>query len=139
MHLSVHGDFNVAEPLLSNLRLAPGGGDDGKLTAAEMFGLPLDYAKLVVLSACNTGKAQVTHGDEIIGMQRALLYAGAGSLVLSRWKVDAASTSLWMQTFYREAENQPLAEASRRAVLAVKSKPEYRHPYYWAAFSLVGR
>jgi CHAT domain-containing protein len=138
VHLSVHGDFNVAEPLLSNLRLAPGGGDDGKLTAAEMFGLPLAN-KLVVLSACETSKAQVTHGDEIIGMQRALLYAGAGSLVLSRWKVDAASAALWMQTFYHEAEDQPLAEAARRAVMVVKSKSEYRHPYHWAAFSLVSR
>lgn len=141
VHLSVHGKFDAAEPLLSHLVLAPGDGDDGKLTAAEMFGLPLDHAKLIVLSACETGKAQVTHGDEVIGLQRALLYAGAGSLVLSRWKVDDASTSLWMQTFYKEAQTEPRAEAARRALIAVKSKPEpeYRHPHHWAAFSLVSR
>jgi CHAT domain-containing protein len=139
VHMSIHGVFDAAEPLFSYLKLAPGAGDDGRLTAAEIFGLPLAKARLVVLSACETGKAGITHGDEVIGLVRALLYAGAASLVLSQWEVDAESTSLWMQTFYREAQTKPLAEAGRLALLAVKSREEYHHPYYWAAFTLVTR
>ena len=139
VHLSVHGKFDASEPLSSYLKFSAGGQDDGKLTAAEIFGLPLEKARLVVLSACETGKAEVTHGDEVIGLVRALLYAGANSLVLSQWEVDAESTALWMQTFYREAQSKPLPEAARLALLAVKSHKDFGHPYYWAAFTMVTR
>jgi CHAT domain-containing protein len=46
---------------------------------------------------------------------------------------------LWMQTFYREAQLKPLAEAARLALRAVKSNPDFSHPYYWAAFTLITR
>ena len=76
IHLSVHGTFDAGEPMLSHLVLAGGSADDGKLTAAEMFGLPFDKSRLVVLSACDTGREEVTHGNEVLGMVRALMYAG---------------------------------------------------------------
>jgi CHAT domain-containing protein len=139
IHLSVHGKFDGADPLLSYLQLARGNGDDGKLTAAEMFGLPLDRSRLVVLSACETGRAEVTHSNEINGMVRALLYAGAGRLVLSYWEVDSSASALWMQTFYEAAQTKPVPEAARAALIRVKNTPGYSHPYYWAAFMMVGR
>lgn len=139
LHLSVHGVFSAREPLLSYLKINSGGPDDGKLTAAEMFGLPLEQARLVVLSACETGRAEATHANEIVGMVRALLYAGADSLVLSHWKVDATSTALWMERFYREAQSKPPGEAARLALAAVRQDPRFAHPYHWAAFLLVGR
>ena len=67
-HFSVHGKFRPEEPLLSYLKLRAGGQDDGELTAAEMFGLPLEQSRLVVLSACETGQAQATHANEVLGM-----------------------------------------------------------------------
>jgi CHAT domain-containing protein len=139
VHLSVHGKFDSAEPMLSYVALAPGGGDDGKLTAAEMFGLPLENTRLVVLSACETGRAEATHGNEVLGIERSLLYAGAGTLVLSYWEVDSDATALWMQTFYRAALTRPMPEAARLAAQSVRANPAYRHPYYWAAFGMVGR
>jgi CHAT domain-containing protein len=139
LHLSAHGRFDAQDPLLSYVQLGAGGLDDGKLTAAEMFGLPLGRTRLVVLSACETGRAQATHANEIVGMERALLYAGAKALVLSSWKVDSDSTALWMEIFYREARKQPLSEAARRALVAVKEHPQYGHPYFWGAFTLTGR
>jgi CHAT domain-containing protein len=139
VHLSVHGKFDAAEPLLSYLALGRGGGDDGRLTAVEMFGLPLEKSRLVVLSACETGRAEATHANEVLGMVRALLYAGAGTLVLSYWEVDSAATAVWMQAFYEAAQSRPLAEAARTALARVKARPEYAHPYYWAAFAMVGR
>ena len=72
-------------------------------------------------------------------MSRALLFAGARSFVLSRWKVDAASTALWMQAFHAEAQRHPLGEAARRAIVAVRSNPAFADPHYWAPFMLVGR
>ena len=139
IHLAVHGTFDAAEPMLSYLALSRGGGDDGRLTAAEMFGLPLDGARLVVLSACETGRAESTHANELMGMARALIFAGAGALVLSHWEVDSAATAEWMKVFYAEAANRPLAEAARTALQRLKARPEYQHPYYWAAFTLIGR
>ncbi len=139
VHLSVHGRFDAAEPMLSYLSLTRGGGDDGRLTAAEMFGLPLDKSRLVVLSACETGRAEATHGNEILGMVRGLLYAGAGTLVLSYWEVDSEATALWMRTFYDAALSRPMPEAARAALVKVKSHPSYAHPYFWAAFAMIGR
>jgi CHAT domain-containing protein len=79
VHLAVHGQFDVRELLLSHLKLAPDAASDGRLTAAEMFGLPFENTTLVTLSACETGKAVATDSNEAPGMQRALLYAGAES------------------------------------------------------------
>ena len=137
IHLSVHGKFNGREPMLSYLKLAKGGEDDGQLTAAEMFGLSLDKTSLVVFSACETGKIEATNANEVLGMIRALLYAGANTLVLSYWEVDSASTALWMETFHRVAQKSPPAEAARQALRAVKSRPEFVHPYFWSAFMLL--
>ncbi|MGA9669826.1 MAG: CHAT domain-containing protein [Terracidiphilus sp.] len=139
IHLSVHGKFNSSDPLLSYLQFNPAGTDDGRLTAAEMFGLPLKKNSLVVLSACETGRVQATHSGELVGMVRSLLYAGAGNLVLSDWEVNAASTKLWMETFYREAQTRDPAEAARLALLAVKSRPEFGHPFFWAPFVMTGK
>jgi CHAT domain-containing protein len=139
IHFSVHGKFDAAEPMLSYLSFARGGADDGRLTAAEMFGLALDKSRIVVLSACETGRAEATHANEIQGMVRGLLFAGAGTLVLSYWQVDSEATALWMQSFYEAARSQPLQEAARLALVKVKSNQAYRHPYYWAAFAMVGR
>jgi CHAT domain-containing protein len=72
-------------------------------------------------------------------MERALIYAGAPALVLSQWQVDSEATARWMQAFYEAGRTQTLAEAARTALKAVKALPQYRHPYYWAAFTMVGR
>jgi|RhiMethySRZTD1v2_1073278.scaffolds.fasta_scaffold00369_40 CHAT domain-containing protein len=139
VHLAVHGKFDSGEPMLSYLALAAGAGEDGRLTAAEMFGLPLQGSRLVVLSACETGRAEATHGNEVLGIVRGLIYAGAGSLVLSRWKVDSEATAVWMESFYQAALSQPFAQAARIARSRVKRDPKYGHPFYWAAFTTIGR
>ncbi len=139
IHLSVHGKFDAAEPLLSYLNLGRGGGDDGRLTAAEMFGLPLDKSRLVVLSACETGRAEATHGNEILGMVRALMYAGAGTLrpvVLGgRLGGDGAVDA----DLLRGGAVAPGAGGRARGARPVKGRPAYSHPYYWAAFTMIGR
>ncbi len=139
VHLSVHGKFNASDPLLSYLQFKEASPDNGRLTAAEMFGLPLQKNSLVVLSACETGRVEATHANEVQGMVRSLLYAGAGNLVLSAWEVNAGSTKLWMETFYQEGQTKPPAEAARLALVAVKSRPEYSHPFFWAPFVMTGK
>lgn len=139
VHLSVHGSFVESDPLLSYLQFQEVPPENGRLTAAEMFGLPLQKNSLVVLSACETGRVEATHANEVLGMVRSLLYAGAGNLVLSLWEVDAASTRLWMERFYKEGQTNPPAEAARRALISVKSLPEYSHPFFWAPFVMTGK
>jgi CHAT domain-containing protein len=138
IHLSVHGTFDTREPMLSYLRLA-GGREEGRLTAAEMFGLPLAKADLVVLSACESGRLDDTRTSDVFGMLRGLLFAGAGAVVVSNWRVDASSTALWMETFHRAAQTGSLAFAARQALRAVQADRRFLHPFYWAAFSVIGR
>jgi CHAT domain-containing protein len=138
VHLAVHGEFDGEEPLLSHVILG-GEGEEGNLSAAEMFGLSLEHAKLVTLSACETGRVRVTRANEIQGIQQALLFAGAQSLLVSAWKVDSDSTSRWMQIFYREAQSRPPSEAARLAIRALRRDPAYTHPHYWAPFLLISR
>jgi CHAT domain-containing protein len=139
VHLSVHGKFNRSDPLLSYLQLKEEEPDNGRLTAAEMFGLPLRKNTFVVLSACETGRVEATHSNEVLGIVRSLLYAGAGGLVLSKWEVNAGSTRVWMETFYQQGQSSPPAEAARLALVAVKARPEYSHPFFWAPFVMTGK
>ncbi|WP_319573916.1 CHAT domain-containing protein [uncultured Desulfobacter sp.] len=139
VHLAVHGSFAADEPLLSYLHLNPGKSDDGRLTAAEMYGLPLDSARLVVLSACETGNVRATHASEVIGMMRGLIFAGADALLLSAWKIDDKATAEWMQAFYAAAISKPPTEAARAAVRDLRRKPAYQHPFYWSPFLLISR
>jgi CHAT domain-containing protein len=92
LHVACHGYFDAAEALKSGLLLAPEG-DDGTLTAEQIFGLQL-RAELVTLSACESGVNERRPGDELIGLTRALIYAGTSSVLVSLWRVDDLATAL---------------------------------------------
>ena len=93
--------------------------------------------QLLTLSGCSTGLNAVAAGDELIGLVRGLLYAGAQSLLLTLWDVDDGSTAKLMELFYRLMTQHDKAEALRAAMLEIRK--EYPHPYYWAPFVLVGK
>lgn len=135
----------VENPLLrSGLALAGANAlrseqDDGILTALEASGLDLWGTRLVVLSACETGVGTASHGDGVYGLRRALVIAGAESLVMSLWQVDDTATRDLMTRFYRKLERgQGRSEALRTAQLEMLAKPATRHPYFWAAFQPAG-
>jgi CHAT domain-containing protein len=115
------------------------GGEDGILTALEASGLDLWGTRLVVLSACETGVGKVSNGEGVYGLRRALVIAGAESLVMSLWQVDDLSTRDLMTRFYRKLENgEGRSAALRSAQLETLTQPAQRHPFYWAAFQLTG-
>jgi CHAT domain-containing protein len=95
LHFATHGYMSEDAPLLSSILLANGGG----LTAQDLMGQRLN-ADLVVLSACETALGETTAGDDVIGMTRSLLAAGTQAAVVSLWRVDDVSTSLFMRHFY---------------------------------------
>ncbi|MFN8490823.1 MAG: CHAT domain-containing tetratricopeptide repeat protein [Caldilineaceae bacterium] len=134
LHLATHGEFRADDPLYSYLLLA-----DGRLTTLDIFNLRL-RATLVTLSACDSGQSLVGGGDELLGLLRAFLYAGAASLVVSHWRVADQTTQQLMVLFY----SQLAAGESKAAALAnaqrqwLATNPTLAHPYFWAAFFLVG-
>ena len=121
--------------MYSYLLLAPTDEDDGLLTVNEIFGLSL-RSGLVVLSACQTGLGELSGGDEIIGLSRAFLYAGAKDVIVSLWSVADDPTAFLMTQFYANLKENPAVHALRLAQLAVKEK--YDNPTYWAPFQLIG-
>jgi len=140
LHLATHGVLDEASPLYSHVVLAPGAPqEDGLLEAWEIMRLRLD-ADVVVLSACDTARGRIAPGEGVIGMTWAMLAAGARSMVVSQWQVEASSTASLMTGFHRGLAADPTARAEslRAASLAVLASPERRHPFYWAGFILVG-
>jgi CHAT domain-containing protein len=115
------------------------GDEDGILTALEASGLDLEGTKLVVLSACETGVGKVTNGDGVYGLRRALVIAGAESLVMSLWQVDDEATKDLMVGYYsRLASGKSRSSALREVQLELQARDKYKHPYYWASFLPAG-
>ena len=135
IHFASHGEFDPVNPLLSALKLTRSPGSDGDLAAHEVFGLRLS-ADLVTMSACQTGLAKIEGGDELIGLNRAFLYAGTQSILSTLWRVSDASTAVLIKHFYRGYTEQPKADSLRHSMRAVREY--YPHPAYWAAFALTG-
>ena len=138
VHLATHGIAYMNDPLASFVAFSPTETENGLLTAREVAtnrSLPLD---LVVLSACQTGLGKVS-GDGMLGLSRAFLIAGARTVVVSQWSVSDAATAELMVAFYQTyIQDGQKAIALQKAMAAVRSNPDYRHPRYWAAFLLVG-
>jgi len=135
LHFAVHGEFDQDDPLSSGLLLAAGGKGEGKLKASEIFSLNLK-ADMVVLSACETGLGKITNGDEIIGLTRAFIYAGAPSVVTTLWKVNDRASYELVQEFYTNLKTKKKSEALRQAQLKIMK--EFPHPFFWAAYELNG-
>jgi len=131
LHLACHAQFRQDNPRFSMLQL-----HDGALAADEAESLPL-AGGTVVLSACETGMAELGRGDEMVGLVRAFLVAGAARVVASQWPVDDAVTERFMSAFYGAlAEGSAPAAALRRAQAVIRAA--HPHPAFWAAFALWG-
>ena len=135
LHFASHASFDADAPLASGLYLARGGEADGRLTVRELYGMRLD-AQLVTLSACQTGLGKVLSGDEVIGLTRGFLYAGARTIVSSLWSVQDRATAELMIHFYRNLAGHDQREALRLAQIATRA--DHPAPLYWAAFQITG-
>jgi CHAT domain-containing protein/tetratricopeptide (TPR) repeat protein len=132
IHISSHGRFLPAQPFLSGIKLS-----DGWFTLPQIYQLHLN-SRLVTLSGCETGTSEVTAGDDLVGLTRGFLYAGASSLLVSLWRVFDASTATFMKHFYSQVSSgSSLSHAWQHAV--VQTKAEWPHPYHWGAFVLIGK
>jgi CHAT domain-containing protein len=110
---------------------------DGWLSLYDLYSLRL-RASLVTLSACETGVNDVLAGDELVGLARGFIQAGAGSVIVSLWAVDDVSTARLMRRFYTHFE-AGFGPASAMRQAQTELRREYPHPYFWAPFLAIGR
>jgi CHAT domain-containing protein len=143
LHVATHGVMDSNNPLSSFLDLNRAGRDpeDGILSAREILKMSL-RADLAVLSACEMALGRYRYGEGMIGMSWAFLIAGTPTTVVSQWKVDSASTTQLMLAFHKNLRSHAnfsgKADALRTAALELLQDPQYKHPFYWAGFIVIG-
>jgi CHAT domain-containing protein len=149
IHLACHGIFEKSKPILSYLDLAAGEGDDGKLMAWEIYTMKIQ-ADLVFMSGCETALGDIDRGDNLLGLARSFLYAGAQSVIGTLWEVRETQALVdLIESFYRDLfAGKSKAEALRQAQIKMirgeypsckqKEKNSCQHPYFWAPFILIG-
>jgi CHAT domain-containing protein len=135
IHFAMHGKFDSSNAMSSGLYMAKDAENDGVLSVSELYDLQLN-ADLVVLSACETALGDTSKGNDVVGLNRGFLFAGARSIVSSLWEVDDNATRDLMVAFYQQRARHGKAGGLRQAQLATLKK--YPHPYYWAAFQMSG-
>jgi CHAT domain-containing protein len=135
IHFAGHFLANRQSPGNSKLLFA-----GGELRSSELGTYKLPRAKLVVLSACETGFERYDKSEGAIGIARTFLALGAPLVVASQWKVDSEPTKDLMIAFHRNRKEKQMtsAESLRRAQREVMNNDRTRAPFYWAAFSLFG-
>jgi CHAT domain-containing protein/Tfp pilus assembly protein PilF len=144
IHFATHGLMDPTHPQLSGLALSmydeKGEPVDGFLRVNDIFAMKLG-ARLVVLSACESGQGQLVGAEGLMGLTRGFFFAGAETLVASLWRVDDKVTEETMSRFYREMlreRRRPPAAALRAAQVWMMAQPEWSDPSYWAAFTVQG-
>ena len=114
------------------------GTENGILLAADVAGMNLLGADLIVLSACETALGEVNNSEGVFGLQRAFKLAGAQTLIMSLWKVDDEATSILVNEFYKNwLSGKSKQEAFKAAQKKVRSDSRYISPFYWAAFVMM--
>jgi CHAT domain-containing protein len=131
VHIATHGRFRRDNPMFSSIRLG-----DGPLGVYDLYQLRLS-AELVTLSGCSTGRTAVVGGDELLGLIRGLLYAGARAVLLTLWDAHDRSAADFMTAFYGHLRNgHSKAQAAQQAMCEIKER--YPHPFFWAPYTLIG-
>lgn len=132
IHLACHGQFRPENPMFSSLHLA-----DGRVTVRDLWSHDLS-AELVVLSACETGLSKVFAGDELLGLARGFLTAGAASLIVSLWSVNDTAAERSMTDLYTEMQRggTPAASLRHAQLLSIRRGD---HPFLWSPFIMIGR
>jgi CHAT domain-containing protein/tetratricopeptide (TPR) repeat protein len=143
LHFATHGLLDPKRPENSGLILSTvnreGQAQNGFVGLQDIYALRAPV-ELVVLSACQTALGKDVRGEGLLGLTRGFMYAGASSVVASLWKVDDEATAELMRQFYTNMLQTGMSPAAalRAAQNSIRQKPEWRSPYYWAAFTLQG-
>ncbi|MBD0405349.1 CHAT domain-containing protein [Flammeovirga sp. EKP202] len=138
LHFATHGFVDSEHPNQSFIYLLDEEGHEGLLYAADIYNLDLDV-NLVTLSACETGMGKLSKGEGLIGLSRALKYAGAKNSIVSLWNINDYSTALLMKHFYSGiTAGESISTSLQKAKIKLIQDGLYFSPYYWAPFTLIG-
>ena len=141
LHLATHAFLDDEDPLQSKLVFSEDNVvEDGFLNVYEIYNLDLT-ARMVVLSACNTGAGLLKRGEGIMSLARAFIYAGVPNIVMTLWTVSDRQGYRLMLDFYKLLiAGRSTEDALRKAKLDFleEASPAYQHPQYWAGYILVG-
>jgi CHAT domain-containing protein len=132
VHLATHGLLGTLKGDIPGAIVLT----NGFLTASEIFDMQLQ-ADLVVLSACDTGRGDLT-GDGVVGLSRSLAVAGVPAVIVSLWEVSDDATKALMSEFYRNLRVKKLAKSQALRQAMLTTMQEYPKPVLWSAFMLVG-
>jgi CHAT domain-containing protein/predicted negative regulator of RcsB-dependent stress response len=142
LHFATHGVLDSDDGMDSGLLLAAepeNSTEDGILQAWEIAGMHLN-ARLAVLSACDTARGDRRPGEGLMGLAWAFQAAGTPAVIASNWSVNDAATADLMRAFYAELRSGARSDdALRTAMLKTRALPRKNAPFFWAAFSLIGR
>jgi CHAT domain-containing protein len=134
VHMACHGSFNVDYPDQSGLLLA-----EDYLTLQRIIAdVKLQQTDLFTMSACVTGRVDLTSGDELSGLSLAALTAGARVVVASLWAVDDEATRVLFETFYGKIQAGVSPAQAMQATSQMMRERGWKHPYFWAAFQVNG-
>lgn len=140
IYLATHAQTNDADPAASYVMLYPKG--DCRLRAEEIYRLPLQHTRLLVLSACEAGNGQTARGEGVLSLARAFAYAGCPSVATTLWQAqDECSAFLSVHLHHHLQDGLPIDEALHRArkdFFAAPLSKKYNHPHYWANLVLLG-
>jgi CHAT domain-containing protein/tetratricopeptide (TPR) repeat protein len=140
IHIASHAIFTQEAPDFASIKLA---GDKSSrerdLEVADIMQLQLVSA-MVVLSGCDTGRGSADASNEMVGLVRSFLCAGASAVVATHWPIRDVSASEFMRTFYRYliADEEDPAEALRHARADHIRLGGYTHPGHWAPYAYFG-
>ncbi len=146
LHLATHGFADFENANFNYLKFfdpseeQTSDTEDNLLYHYEISNMDL-AAQLVVLSACETGVGKYENGEGVFSLARSFMYAGTPSVVMSLWKVSDQGTSQLMPYFYEslssgKSKDQAMQDAKLRFL--EEANLEYRHPFYWSAFVVLG-
>ena len=144
IHLATHASVNDQSPLQSFISFYPAGHDTSyRLYAQEIYNLRLNSARLVVLSACETGTGQLVRGEGLMSLSRAFAYAGCSNIITTLWKAEDKTTAFITGRlhFYlrrKYPEDQALRKAKLDLLESREIEPRFKTPNYWAHLVFIG-
>lgn len=131
LHIASHARFRTDNPLYSAIKLG-----NEWLAARDIVNIDLD-PQLVVLSGCETGMSDGSTGDELVGLARSFIAAGASAVVVSLWSVDDETTRKLMRTFYEQLMSGSTV-ALALSIAQQQLRNQHPHPFYWSPFIVIG-
>ncbi|MDF9797966.1 CHAT domain-containing protein [Catalinimonas alkaloidigena] len=138
LHIATHGIADMANPFASHFIFFPDDEEDGNLNLYELYSLPLQ-AKLLLLTACESGLGKHFVGEGNFSLARSFVYAGCKSVLMSLWQIDDFQTQALMNRIYNHLAQEPkVSKAIRNAKLDLINESTYAHPQCWAGVVPLG-